>query len=426
MGGHYDARHRELARAGLAHSFEWCRTTRPDLSLYSGAGGVAIALAEVGRTIGDDELTDRANTVLDAASVPIRDDLIAGKAGAIVACLYAAELLDRSDLADTAADIGLALVASARHDTLGAGWRSGDTDEPALCGLAHGASGPAYALELLADRTGESAFAATANAATEYERAWFRREHGNWPDLRELSRTRLRSGDQPAFPAFWCHGAAGIGLVRMLRYRTHGRAIDEAEAATAMETCLRELTLAGRVVDASVCHGAAGTVELLLEGARAFGQPELHAVAVELADMILESGTDGHWPPGVPGGHQNPSLMLGDAGTGLVLLRAFSARTGPVGLLYDPAVTPSRVIVQLAGEFATVADVDRVTSELVDAVKGGKVERVSPRGRVVMRIASGTDIDDVVEALSRLESVKYAEADAIDHATESEDRATEA
>ncbi|NHB83744.1 hypothetical protein G7085_00885 [Tessaracoccus sp. HDW20] len=79
--------------------------------------------------------------------------------------------------------------------------------ERPLCGLAHGASGVALALaEAAVAHPGVADVAAPLIAgALRWESAWHDPGLG-WPDLR---------GDDGGHPVLWCHGAAGIGAVRL-------------------------------------------------------------------------------------------------------------------------------------------------------------------------------------------------------------------
>lgn len=88
-----------------------------------------------------------------------------------------------------------------------------------LCGLSHGASGLGWALLELGAVTGDDRFSNAACEALRYERSWFDDRAGIWPDLREMA-----PGEQLAGAPFWCHGAGGIGLVRLRAYQLAGDA----------------------------------------------------------------------------------------------------------------------------------------------------------------------------------------------------------
>jgi lantibiotic modifying enzyme len=209
-------------------------------------------------------------------------------------------------------------------------------DQRPLCGLAHGASGVALALaEAAAQRSILTADARSMiGAALAWERAWFDPIRGSWPDLR---------GDSISYPAWWCHGAAGIGLVR-LRLLVLQRAdldlgLSEpsllAEAGAAIRAGSAELASAlaggGHPAGLTLCHGAGGVLELLTLAAEVFDVEEHLLLGQQFAAQLL-AGLDRdplRWTTGLPvlGGG---GLFLGLGGAAAVLARlAFPGRRIP-------------------------------------------------------------------------------------------------
>jgi lantibiotic modifying enzyme len=423
-----DARHRTTALAGLAHAVEWQRRTRPTGSLYAGSAGVAAVLAEAGAILGEESLRASASAMTDEAiDRPTAErDLIGGRAGSIVALLHLWRTLGYRRALDAAQTQGRQLVDEALGEPYpGACWASDIGGEEApLCGLAHGASGISFALGELSLATGDSRSAQCATEAALYERAWFQREQGNWPDLRELTRSKLLRGTLPKYPLFWCHGAIGIGLARLRQFELSGETIFAVEAETALQSAQRQLAELSDLegpIDLCLCHGLAGVVELLLEGARVFGQPRLRELAMSCGRLGLGQVRDaeGPWPCGVPDGGENPSLMLGLAGIGMMFLRLADPGVAPAGMLYTQGVMKPTIIVQL-GDTELSADLRQRAEELVRLVPGSRVERISKRGRVLLRVPAAASIEEAVETLSASPGVQYAEPDVVDHAVASE------
>lgn len=341
------------ATAGGALRHALSRTTEAsDVGLYTGSAGVALAAVTGGALIGDGAIVEEAAslarlTARTAVAAPgAESDLIGGLAGSALALVELSRALEDEEVLAAAGALGERLRD--RFDGDVRAWERGaGPSEPPLCGLGHGASGVALALFELGASLGDRAFDDAACRALDYERRWFSREHGNWPDLRELDRSRLDSGAMAPYLVYWCHGAAGIGLVRL---RVHERTGDEswlAEAAAAIDTAsatmLRALatedgTPAG--VDLSLCHGVGSVAELHLAAAETTGDDEhvLHARRlVRLAVSGRHSAGDElqlpeELPCGVPGGGETPGLLVGLAGIGALLLR-----------LEDPAHMPSPV-----------------------------------------------------------------------------------
>lgn len=109
-----------------------------------------------------------------------------------------------------------------------------------LTGLAHGASGIAWALLELTGLSGEKRFRTVALEALKYEDSLFSPERRNWPDLREMDERRHTDDGGRMFMAGWCHGAPGIALTRVcaLKYVDSEKSRNEIEAG--LETTLRE------------------------------------------------------------------------------------------------------------------------------------------------------------------------------------------
>jgi lantibiotic modifying enzyme len=171
-----------------------------------------------------------------------------------------------------------------------------------------------------------------------YERGWFDRAQLGWPDLRGADAAGFVAGAPAHCPALWCHGAVGIGFVRLRAYELNGDhgALAEVGAALAAAHAAtrRALTLEASgtfASNASLCHGAAGAIELLVCAATTLGRKEHLAAARRLADALLKrtAAAGGLWTCGVPDGDTTPGLMLGLAGIGGTLLH-----------VADPAVYP--------------------------------------------------------------------------------------
>ena len=184
-----------------------------------------------------------------------------------------------------------------------------------------------------------------------YERSLFDRSQENWPDLREFRREDLAAGRSAPFPAFWCHGAVGIGLARFRRWELAGdlAALAEATAAThhVVELVRSRTTTYAHDYEHnfSICHGFAGSVELLLSAA-GHGDEQARHAAETIGDFGLEHcvGSPAGWPCGVRDGGETPGLMLGTAGIGLCYLRLSDDRaTAPTWWLATTGRNPSPV-----------------------------------------------------------------------------------
>lgn len=341
------------AMAAARHAME---RLSDDGGLYSGASGIACAVAAVGVRLNDDSLVDAAIELCRTAAseLPLYgNDLIVGRAGAILGLLALAQTTAgkaASELVRAALAMGELVVAEGSRRSGGLCWPGDDPSEPALCGMGHGASGIALALAELAGATGEVRMGDAAMDALRYERSWFSRESGNWPDLREYNRSAESTGARPSSEISWCHGASGAAIARLRIFALTGdrHALAEAGAAVDRSTVgiLRSLKSVRLESDPyaynfSLCHGVTPVTEMHLIAAEVTGDGEhmehargIARAALKAVFKVAADGGEAGSPldalvGGVPGGSA-PGLMLGTAGIGAALLR-----------LTDPAAMPS-------------------------------------------------------------------------------------
>jgi class II lanthipeptide synthase len=293
-------------------------------SFYTGWTGIAAVLLEAAEALGREDLGSAGRSLLAAVAAADPEeaaiDLVGGSASAVPALLALARRQGEVELHTAAARHGERLLAVARRGESGWSWRTGVEERPDLCGLAHGAAGIAAALLELWAATGEARFLEGAQEGFRYERSRFDAARGNWPDLRRPP------GEDAAYRADWCHGAAGIGLARLRARQLLGDGACADEIAAAVAATLKALPEESAVGegDFSLCHGIAGRLELLL----AAGLRE-RAERLARAATARFHGGDEPWPCGVRGGDETPGLMLGLAGIGHLFLR-----------LHDPEATP--------------------------------------------------------------------------------------
>lgn len=357
-----EARFAAAARDTLSHALtRGAELPETAFGFHGGRVGIAWVAVRVAAVLDAPALRRPAKGLLSPlAGNEHRDgglDVIAGAAGAIPALLDLARRLERDDLLGVARRLGEHLIVQARKEPGGWSWDTlPRSSVRGLTGFAHGASGAAVALLELARATGEGRFRFAAEMAFLYERRTFDPEAGNWPDYRhtllgdhlrtgriEEVRRAVRAGRfppyRPHFMTAWCHGAPGIGLARLRAWELTGdpRVLDELRQAveTTRASVDPEALHAGNF---SLCHGAAGNAELLLEAGRRLDEPEW----IEAARQVAEIGRDRYessettWPCGTVDGRPDPSLLVGEAGIGLYCLRLDDASI-PSVLLVRPA-----------------------------------------------------------------------------------------
>jgi hypothetical protein len=316
----------------------------PGLSLLSGETGTLFAIACYLRCAEDVELRTRGESLLRDLvrhhARPGREyDLIGGAAGAIIGLLGITDVFGPELIEPFCVRLGAHLLAEADVEPVGLSWPNGSPRGGNLCGLGHGAAGIGWALLELFCRTGKAAFQVAAEEAFAYEESWFDHEVGNWPDLRNTEMAKFRYEDrmheldalvraggpvplyEVRYMTAWCHGAAGIGMSRARAFEVLQRTEYRNQAQAAARATSETLTVAAP--NHSLCHGLVGNAAAQLYVAKCVGWEDVvHQVTAMLktvAGAVMEN--DGHWIPGGPDReHRDPTLMLGEAGIGLVLL----------------------------------------------------------------------------------------------------------
>jgi lantibiotic modifying enzyme len=333
----------ELARAGSTNALGRAQHNGRT-GLYDGTSGIAVAALHVASSLNDHALASRALTLLDAATATTAtgDDIISGAAGQLLATLAAHSDTDDNAWLTRAATLARTIVERAHRHPWGWSWPSGEPNEPGLCGLAHGASGIAWALAELATRTRTNEFDEAVGEALHYERSWFDRDHGNWPDLR--TNVTDNAGGR-AFPTWWCHGAAGAGISRLRLWQLgYTQPSLLAEAATAFRTTFSHAAAPLRRGQSddfglTICHGTAGAIELFLTAHDVLDEDEHLTTArwlAEHATAVLGRRLES-WPDGINQTGAGPGLMTGLGGTLIILLRTIAGYPRPRSIALFPA-----------------------------------------------------------------------------------------
>ncbi|MFD7976499.1 class IV lanthionine synthetase LanL [Streptomyces sp. NPDC059071] len=291
------------------------RSTRP--GLHFGGRGTAWALYEAGRAVDDRRLTDHA---VELALAPQRStpghDITHGTAGSGLAAVHLWHRTGDPRFAALAVDAADRLAAAVRREPSGAGWEvpaeaaSGEAGKRYL-GFAHGTAGIGCFLLAAAAVSHRQDHLDLAVAAGEL-----------------LVANAVRTGDAAQWPAkatdvptaaYWCHGAAGIGTFLVRLWQATG---DERFGELARRSAHAVAERASRA-PLTQCHGLAGNGDFLLDMAEATGDPVYHAMAEDLARLILAEGAlrNGHMVFPNEYGDVSTSWSDGSAGILAFLLR---------------------------------------------------------------------------------------------------------
>jgi lantibiotic modifying enzyme len=345
-----DAVLKRTALGAMRHALE----ASEGWSLFTGATGVGLAALEVAERLENPDLVLDGTRLIERGSVAATNegrpcDLLVGTAGVVVALCAAHRYDVDGGWTARAFDLGRGLLAAAIAegpdctDGPPLSWPLAPDSPVRLCGLAHGASGVALALEALAHLApGESGWPAAARRARNYERAYYAADEGSWADLRPTAAGVI--GGPPGYPHMWCHGSIGIAAERLgaVDHDLLARADAVAGLAGARAHAMRLAAGpagagAGDALNGSLCHGLAGLIDLFIDAWQVTGDSSWMAVAGGVGDLILnDSRRHGRWRSGVPGGWPAPGLMLGRAGTGWALLRLAEPDRVPSGWRVGP------------------------------------------------------------------------------------------
>jgi lantibiotic biosynthesis protein len=318
----------------------------PSFGLYSGSIGAACALAVIGRAIGDEEWEQKGLAAADrlaGAAVPADQfDLTSGCAGAIIALVRTAREFEQPNLIAHARRFAAVLLAGAERNEFGISWPAHAGETRNLLGLSHGTTGIALAFLELHQIRPDARYVEAALGAIDYERRLFDPAQNNWPDFPTLP---CVAQARPGFPIAWCHGSTGMGLARLRMLDllpTDQHLLPEIDAALSNAVRALNAPVTPMTADFSLCHGACGNSEFLLQLGHRLGRPDAIAAAQSAGDLGIElfHSPKMPWACGVPDCGETAGLMTGTAGIGMHYLRLFDPVAAPCVLLGD--LTPAR------------------------------------------------------------------------------------
>ena len=289
----------------------------PFKGLYSGFSGHGIAMMHVGRSKSNDRLLARAAERADALleSKYGGYELMYGATGIGIFLLRCyQEFSDERYLAE-ALRAGTYVLEHAEIEGEARKWpiKLGKVESYQM-GMAHGAAAIGYFLAELFRFSSDERFRNGALGVARWlQSSAVETVHGaGWP--------RFPDDDEP--PRFqWCHGSPGIGLFFARTYEITGDKLCKEWA----RRCGDSTYSAGDIRrNPSQCHGLAGNGELLIELARITGDERWQNKAREFGYLAAEYG-DGdppnrRWRSDEPGEY-SPDFMLGASGIGHFFLR---------------------------------------------------------------------------------------------------------
>jgi hypothetical protein len=281
---------------------------------YFGAGGLIYSYLYLGLLWADQRLIGEAIGLAVACRGFVHKDdgldIVNGCAGLLRACLALYQVTTDPRVLETAIAAGDRLRSAAVHEGGTSAWLSRVADVP-LAGFAHGSGGIAVALQELAAATGQRRWSDLAKAALTHERQLYDGRHQNWRDLRMPAERQ--------FTVAWCHGAAGVGLSRLMVRSL----LNDPQCDAELETAIEATSAAPMGSNHGLCCGDLGNLDFLLSAALATKRTALLNFVLRRAWAIVEAISREGVTCGVvtPEKIEIPGLMKGISGVGYELLR---------------------------------------------------------------------------------------------------------
>ncbi len=299
-----------------------------DHGFYSGKPGIAFVLVKAGEQFNNKAWINAGlnllNNLKSESIAPFEIDMISGITGTIPILLQLGNKYDKPALTALAVKLGDELMKLAKTEPIGISWDTGQSTR-SLTGFSHGAAGMATSLVDLYKATNDSKYLDAAMKSFAYEQFCFNATEQNWPDLRDSM------GPLPPVPGCglaWCHGAPGIALSRKYTFDTTVDAAMDEQSKIAMATTHRGsvnmFTNPAAPPNYSLCHGAAGNADILLDSGEA-NYLEF-AKGVGLYGIQNFDAPRIPWPSGTNTNKKTPGLLMGLAGTGYFYLRLFDPK----------------------------------------------------------------------------------------------------
>jgi hypothetical protein len=346
--------HRTIARL-----IRYCNETPPSsFAFYTGRSGIAYVLmiayelfgAENYATASADYLR-QSNKVFMQINGGEINDLINGGAGLLLANLHGLAFEQRHPaLAPVTSIEQMTMIADHLLDKLlfskkGIYWDRSKTHVTGLCGMAHGGSGIGWVLAEFGSAYDDGFLQVIARQTMRHEDDFYYKKKENWADLRQfpdwtsisesdLTDYRINKADlgRRIFMHGWCHGAPGIGLLRLRFHELYGDKKFFDQFQLALRSTIQACDLmADQDKTYTLCHGIGGNAYLLHRSLQRDRDPQtaekMRAYGYRAMDQHRRLGFN---VSGYMGVKKDVSLFNGLAGLGYFYLQC--ARPGAPGL----------------------------------------------------------------------------------------------
>ncbi len=384
-----------------------------NLAFYCGSGGVIYILLEAFKITGNELYkTSALNIGRNYNSVSLNSDILYGSSGAILTLLHLHNETNEDWIIDEISRKVEQLFNDAIFPQRGVCWERGGGEIHPLCGFAHGASGIAFVFLELYRYFKNDVFRTIAEMAFDYEDQYFQKNSNNvyqqfnWPDLRKDTNTdeylqkliqsylnnNMEEFTSVSYMSAWCHGAPGIGMARLHAYKTTNRKKHFTYFQHALKNTINTISSDPR--NFTLCHGALGNADLLIEAYIVNKDKYSYAIAInEAQKSFLYKEQYGFFTSGISrvGAEADCNLLNGKAGIGQFYLR-----------LHDPFNTCSALA-------PVLREIKRMPDPLTKYSKSFLIEliynKTLPNTSLILHSKDHLNIDDS-EYLSKEKIIK--------------------
>lgn len=277
-------KHLEIAVKTLKWIESYEGTGDVKYSLFTGKAGIIFLYCRFYEVTADGSYLDKALVIVREMQSALKtgkyafkvNDLIAGTAGALVSVLYLYGLRNSGEVLCAIETLLDQILGSASYHTNGIYWDYSWNQVKGLCGMSHGVSGIAHAIQTAAYLFEAPGLDFACRSALAYEDSFYNEKRINWPDFRvgvygnkylldHIANFRkkniqlLLNGHDTKV---WCHGSPGIAAVRLKHARyfhtqRYNKTLDDIFEDLASQIAVSK-TL-------SYCHGLCGIADFLID-----------------------------------------------------------------------------------------------------------------------------------------------------------------
>ena len=292
-----------------------------NISAFMGQGSTLYCLANLYILWEDEELLTYIKKYLDIIQNNIYSDeffdFLSGNAGLACVCVEIYKKLGINKSLEISQKCIEHIINNSISINGGIGWSIGEKISSPLAGIAHGNAGILLAISKVYNVTKNSKYIEFIDKALLYENSLYDKVDNNWKDLRNESKQDL------ANPVFWCNGAAGIGMARVITWDNYKNEIVKNDYNNALK---KVLDCGFMDISYSLCHGDFGNLELLLLLNERKSDENISKIIDRVAKSIILNVRENsyNWKSGIPGREETLSFMVGISGIGYQLLRIYN------------------------------------------------------------------------------------------------------